>query len=420
MSLKLRTAGTGKWYLQSSQYKAWKAGETLFTWLYGSAGSGKTILSAGIVKDMQESCAEDPAKSLAFFFFDFDDVEKQDPINMVKSLLSQFLNRCEIVPDTVQSLYVVCENGQREASEQQLLQAIRDTIELLPAPFVVLDALDECSNWNCLFDIISEMQSWGRDTLRVLFTSRKEVQIEEALEYIVPQHDRTCLESGLVDKDIETYVRERLAKDTSFKRLQRDSEIKEEIERTLGRKACGMFRWAACQLDTLTQCYTRGKVRRALHDLPETLDETYSRILRAIDKGQNAAEALKILTWLTYAERPLTTTELSEVTGIMIGEDCRFDEDEVLGDSIDVLRICSSLICIVTGGRQGNASETHDVTHDEHIEGVRSLGTGIMYVRLAHFSVKEYLVSDRPFIAKWRLKDHEPHDIALDPTFPGI
>jgi hypothetical protein len=241
VSLKLRTAGTGKWYLQSAQYEAWKAGRTSFTWLYGSAGSGKTILSAGIIKDMQEFCAEDPTKSLAFFFFDFDDVEKQGPISMIKSLLSQFLNRCNSVPDTVRSLHAACENRRREASQQQLLQALRDTLELLPAPFVVLDALDECESWDTIFDTIMEMRSWGKTTLRVLLTSRKEIMIEEALEDIVPPDDRTCLEIHMVDKDIGTYVQERLAKDKSFKKWQRDPEIQGEIEKTLGRKAHGMY-----------------------------------------------------------------------------------------------------------------------------------------------------------------------------------
>jgi hypothetical protein len=240
-SLKLRTAGTGKWYLQSAQYEAWKVGRTPFTWLYGSAGSGKTILSAGIIKDMQELCTEDPAKSLAFFFFDFNDVQKRDPVNMVKSLLSQFLDRCDSVPDTVRSLHATCENGRREASEQQLLQVLRDTLELLPEPFVVLDALDECSSWDALFDIVMEMRSWGKSTLRILLTSRKEIMIEEAMDDIVPPNDRTCLESQLVDKDIKTYVQDRLAKDKSFKRWQRDPETQGEIEKTLGRKAHGMY-----------------------------------------------------------------------------------------------------------------------------------------------------------------------------------
>lgn len=240
-SLKLRSAETGKWYVQGAQYEAWKVHGGSFTWLYGSAGSGKTILSAGIIEDLQRHCDVDPARSLAFFFFDFNDAEKQDPISMLKSLLSQFLNRCTHVPEGVQSLYATCENSRREASEQQLLQALRDTLDRLPALFVVLDALDECSNWKALFDILQEIQSWGKDTLRVLLTSRKEVGIEEALEDVVAPDSRTCLESRLVDRDIRIYVQERLAKDKSFKRWQRDLEIKKEIEGTLGRKANGMY-----------------------------------------------------------------------------------------------------------------------------------------------------------------------------------
>jgi hypothetical protein len=241
VSLKVRTAGTGKWYLQSDQYREWKAGRIPLTWLHGSAGSGKTILSAGIIEDMQGSCEKDPAKSLAFFFFDFNDVEKQDPVNMVKSLLSQFLNRCDSVPDTVRSLHATCEKERREASQEQLLQALRDTSKLLPAPFIVLDALDECSTWHTLHNILVEMQSWNRNTPRILITSRKEFEIEKALRCIVLPDDRTCLESSLVDKDIGTYVQGRLARDNSFERWQNDPKIREEIETTLGRKAGGMY-----------------------------------------------------------------------------------------------------------------------------------------------------------------------------------
>jgi hypothetical protein len=212
----------------------------LFTWLYGSAGSGKTILSAGIIKDMQEFCAENPAKSLAFFFFDFNDVEKQDPVNMVKSLLSQFLNRCNSVPDTVRSLHASCENRRREPSQQQLLQALRDTLELLPATFIVLDALDECSSWGTLFEIIEEMRTWRRTT-PILITSRKEFEIEKALKSVVLPDNTICLESSLVDKDIGTYVHGRLATDNSFERWGNDSKVREEIETTLRRKAGGMY-----------------------------------------------------------------------------------------------------------------------------------------------------------------------------------
>jgi hypothetical protein len=39
------------------------------------------------------------------------------------------------------------------------------------------------------------------------------------------------------------------------------------------------FRWAVCQLDTLRACKKVSAVRKALAQLPKTLDETYARIL---------------------------------------------------------------------------------------------------------------------------------------------
>ncbi|OQN96222.1 hypothetical protein B0A48_17784 [Cryoendolithus antarcticus] len=408
-ALKSRSANTGKWYLQGKQYEAWKTTGYPYTWLYGSAGSGKTILSAGIVEDLQTFCRDDPARSLAIFFFDFNDVDKQDALKMVKSLISQLLDKCPGIPDALQAAYAACDDGRRQPSEHQLLNALKRTLDDIPAPFVVLDALDECGARKDLFDILAQIQSWHVTSLRVLMTSRKEIDIEEGLEKLVPVDSTTPLESHLVDQDIRTYVHERLSSDTGFRRWQTDQTMQEEIETTLGRKACGMFRWAACQLDVLVKCVTRGKVRRALQDLPKTLDETYARILQQIDKGENSEEALKILRWLAYAERPLTADELLEVTGILIDEaHTRFDEDEVLEDPRDILRICSSLVSITSGSDGANESDEVD---DETANSRDASMSAPQYVRLAHFSVKEYLVSARPCVAKYSLQSDSSHDI---------
>jgi ankyrin repeat protein len=171
------------------------------------------------------------------------------------------------------------------------------------------------------------------------------------------------------------------------------------------------FRWAACQLDTLAGCVTRGKVRRALRELPETLDETYARILCAIDTGEHAEEALKVLTWLTYARCPLTATEVLQVTGIMMEDTHRFDGDEVLEDPNDILRICSSLVSITTGTRGSSGVSYDDLTYGESFYGETNAESDVTYVRLAQFSVKEYLVSSRPCIPRYRLTGQEPNDM---------
>lgn len=424
-ALKLRSTNTGKWYLQGPHFKACKAQSSYFGWLHGSAGSGKTILSASIIDSLQQFCRKDPARSLAFFFFDFNDAAKQDANSMVKSLLSQCLERCTKVPDAVRLLSTT-------ASEQQLLDALKATIDALPVSFVVLDALDECNNRERLFEVLEEMQSWGSKSLHVLVTSRREADIEDALEDLVLPESTTCLESSLVDADIRTYVHERLTEDKSFRRWQGDPEIREEIERTLGKQARGMygfkvtshvgntvltapsrFRWAACQLDTLAHCLTRGKVRRALRDLPKTLYETYDRIIRTIDESQNGEEALKVLRWLVYSQRPLSANELLEVTGIVLEDDNpRFDKDEVLQDLRDILRICLSLVSIVPAAQDSNGSGDESETEDSLPAGSdASLEVEVKCIRLAHFSVKEYLTSARPCIKSFSLPEKESNDI---------
>jgi hypothetical protein len=102
----------------------------------------------------------------------------------------------------------------------------------------------------------------------------------------------------------------------------------------------GRFRWAAYQLDTLTECVTRGIILDAVKDLPGTLDETYDRIIRKIDERRTVDAARRVSTWLTYAECPLTATEILQVTGIVTEDAHRFDGDKVLEDSNHNLRIC--------------------------------------------------------------------------------
>ena len=74
------------------------------------------------------------------------------------------------------------------------------------------------------------------------------------------------------------------------------------------------FRWASCQLETLRYCIP-ASVRRTLDSLPESLDETYPRVLKDI-KEPNRDHAHRILQCLAVAIRPLRVEELAEVRAI--------------------------------------------------------------------------------------------------------
>jgi ankyrin repeat protein len=118
-------------------------------------------------------------------------------------------------------------------------------------------------------------------------------------------------------------------------------------------------------------------LRKALATLPATLDQTYERILCAITE-EESKYALRILRWLAFSIEPLSLNEVAEAVAIDITRDPAFDRDEVLEDPLDALGICSSLVTIatVTMYKQG--------IYDD-----------VQTIALAHYSVQEYLLSDR-------------------------
>ena len=116
------------------------------------------------------------------------------------------------------------------------------------------------------------------------------------------------------------------------------------------------------------------RVRQKLIELPKTLDETYERVLNEIGKADGTL-ARRILQCLTVAIRPLRVEELAEILALDFeeaeGRIPKFNENWRLQDRQQALMItCSSLIAIV----------------DDH---------GSRVVQFSHFSVKEFLTSDR-------------------------
>src|ERR1700761_3125496 len=137
------------------------------------------------------------------------------------------------------------------------------------------------------------------------------------------------------------------------------------------------FRWVSCQIEALRRCLAPS-VRHVLEELPETLDETYERILQEIPKA-NRVHAHRLLQCLTVAARPLRVQELAEVLAVdfsaaggvpKLNEDWRWKDQEQA-----VLTACSSLITIV------NFQDSQ-------------------MVQFSHYSVKEFLTSDRLDAAK--------------------
>src|SRR6267154_1504901 len=152
------------------------------------------------------------------------------------------------------------------------------------------------------------------------------------------------------------------------------------------------FRWVVCQLDALRRCFPSG-IRLALDELPMSLDETYDRILLDISR-ERQEHAQRLFQCLSESIRPLHAEELAEILAI------QFNPGKLPHYNMDwrppnpeeaVLSACSSLITIV----------------DEDTSRV---------VQFSHFSVKEYLSSERlakagNHLSQYHIRPHSAHTI---------
>ena len=127
-----------------------------------------------------------------------------------------------------------------------------------------------------------------------------------------------------------------------------------------------------CQLDTLRERLARN-VERVLNERPESLDETYARVLREISKS-NREDVFRLLQCIVVFMCPLRVEELAEVLAVDFVSDKGIPKskpDWRWEDQEQALHAaCSSLIATVDYGYS-------------------------RVVEFSHFSVKEFLTSPR-------------------------
>ena len=140
------------------------------------------------------------------------------------------------------------------------------------------------------------------------------------------------------------------------------------------------------------------ELQKALTTLPKTLDDTYERIFYNLDQDRRE-DVLKILHWLCFSERPMKLDEMVEVLAIDSTDKPCFRPEKRLLDPSSILTICSTLVSVTNSAAKDTdfslgepdsdtMSYTNSGMEDTEIETIETL-------RLAHFSVKEYLTSDR-------------------------
>ncbi|KAK0624460.1 Ankyrin repeat [Lasiodiplodia hormozganensis] len=137
------------------------------------------------------------------------------------------------------------------------------------------------------------------------------------------------------------------------------------------------FQWVVCQLDQLldhpqTESFGDDEIDEALRTLPQTLTDTYDRILDHIPKPRKNA-AYRLLQILLFCQRPIRVLEANEFLSVNCSG---FNVSKRIKYPREVTRYCSSLVTL----------------RGPHSEDSVDRSTEIV---LAHASVRDYLLFNR-------------------------
>jgi len=141
------------------------------------------------------------------------------------------------------------------------------------------------------------------------------------------------------------------------------------------------FRWVACQIEALKRCLDYHTLKEALSNLPESLDETYLRILKSIPR-EHKRQATTILRFLAWSDRPLRLEEMVDAIAVLVDEEPCFKPLDRMPEPSEIIRYCPGLVDLRDSAVKQYLGDSERPGHGQELH-------------LTHLSVKEYLTTNR-------------------------
>jgi Cdc6-like AAA superfamily ATPase len=232
--IKRRQEGTGKWLLESNEFQQWQKGEKQILFCPGIPGAGKTITASIVVDHLLKLHRNDLTIGIAFLYCNFQWQQKQQPINLLSSLLEQFSRRLPSLPQCVIQLYKDHKRERTRPSLKDISTALQTVITGCSRVFIIIDALDEyqVSDRLVLLKELFEIQS--KTNSHLFATSRFIPDIEDLFA-----KRSTRLEIQAMPEDIQRYIDGNLHKLPPF--VSHNSDLLNKVKSEITQAAHGMY-----------------------------------------------------------------------------------------------------------------------------------------------------------------------------------
>ena len=187
--------------------------------------------------------------TLAYYYFDFRDVKKQDTHGLLSSLVSQLSAESDSCSDVLSRFYLEHSHGPNGIRNPDIGALKKCLLDMLSLPgkaptYIILDAVDECPNFPGMpsargevLDLIEELVDMKLPNVHLCVASRPEIDIRVVLEPL------TFLKTSLHDEigqkeDIIAYIKSVVRSDWSMRRWK--EEDKKLVIDTLSDRVDGM------------------------------------------------------------------------------------------------------------------------------------------------------------------------------------
>ena len=183
---------------------------------------------------------------MAYFYFDFRDINKQNRRDLLPSLVTQLSDQSHRHCDILNNVYLKHGSGAQKPSEDVLIECLKDMVTLPDQHpvYLIIDGLDECPDTSGLptpreqvLGLLNTLVELSSPNLRLCVTSRPEIDIRRALEPLTSLRVSLHEQSGQ-RQDIIDYVTSVVQSD--LKMRQWPGEDKNLVIETLSEKADGM------------------------------------------------------------------------------------------------------------------------------------------------------------------------------------
>ena len=232
-----REEGTGLWLLESDSFRSWIDGNAKTLFCPGIPGAGKTIITSVVVDFLSTEFQAHSNVGIAYLYCSYNRHKEQRFIDLMSCLLLQLMKAQSEPPGYVADRCRRHMQKSTRPSSREIIDAIHFVVAESDRTFIIIDALDECSNEDGTRDMLLEEIAKLQQTFSVaLFaTSRSLPGIASKFQ---TKHCMS-LEIRASDKDVRKYLERHITLLPAF--VSRNRVLRESIEAEVAKSVDGMY-----------------------------------------------------------------------------------------------------------------------------------------------------------------------------------